>query len=280
MCGEIRESDGYEQKKGGYEQCLLGKTEQIRLQANDKVKEKELNDNPYRTAQNEDYVLLDILVGQIPYSNISQVEIVSRFLPMSEPKVLVKMPSVNDLLGDKITAFAPNTTGIPYFRHGKSMSMEINKQLYDVACLFDLFDDIGVLKNTFNRIAEEELSYRESNNISTKDVLDDIFQTALCISTHGMQGKGLFDELMAGIRKVNGFIFSEPYQIDKAIVCAAKAAYLSALIKSGASEFEKYRDPSQIKDWRIEQTEYNKLNKLKKTSVEAFFYWHKACTME
>lgn len=236
--------------------------------------------NPiHRTANNEDCVLLDILTEQVPYSDIKQVEISSKFLPMAETKTMVNIPSANDLLGDKLTAFAPNTTGVPYFKHGNSMNMEINKQLYDVACLFDLFDDLNAVRNTFEKIAGKELSYRKGDNITAMDVLDDIFQTSLCISTRGMQGKGMFDELMAGIKRVNGFIFSEPYQIDKAIVCASKAAYLSALIKSGASEFERFVDSSQIKDWQIEQTEYNKLNKLKKSNAEAFFYWYKACAM-
>lgn len=84
---------------------------------------------------------------------------------------------------------------------------------------------------------------------------------------------------MAGIKRVNGFIFSESYQIDKAIVCASKAAYLSALIKKGVLEFERYSNPMQIKEWQIGQTEYNKLNKLKKSNAEAFFYWCKACAM-
>lgn len=236
--------------------------------------------NPiHRTANNEDCVLLDILTEQVPYSDIKQVEISSKFLPMAETKTMVKMPSANDLLGDKLTAFAPNTTGVPYFKHGNSMNMEINKQLYDVACLFDLFDDLKAVRNTFEKIAGKELSYRKGDNITAMDVLYDIFQTSLCISTRGMQGKGMFDELMAGIKRVNGFIFSEPYQIDKAIVCASKAAYLSALIKSDASEFERFVDSSQIKDWQIEQAEYNKLNKLKKSNAEAFFYWYKACAM-
>ena len=38
------------------------------------------------------------------------------------------IPSFEDLLGDKLTAFAPNTTGIPYFKKDDSMSMEIIKQ--------------------------------------------------------------------------------------------------------------------------------------------------------
>lgn len=234
----------------------------------------------YRTANDEDFVLLDILTEQVPYADIRQVEITSRFLPMTEPSIMVMMPSANDLLGDKLTAFAPNTTGIPYSKNGNGMGMEINKQLYDVACLFDLFDDLKVVTSTFERIADNELHYREGDNLTKMDVLEDVFQTALCVSTRGMQGKGEFDELMAGIKRVNGFIFSESYQIDKAIVCASKAAYLSALIKKGVLEFERYSNPLQIKEWQIGQTEYNKLNKLKKSSAEAFFYWYKACLME
>ena len=233
----------------------------------------------HRTANEEDCVLLDILTEQVPYADIRQVEITSKFLPMMKPMTMVKMPSANDLLGDKLTAFAPNTTGIPYFKNGNSMNMEINKQLYDVACLFDLFDDLKAVACTFEKIAGSELRYRENNSMTTMNVLDDIFQTSLCVSTRGMQGKGEFDELMAGIKSVNGFIFSESYQIDKAIVCASKAAYLSALIKKGVSVFERYSDPSQIKEWQIGQTGYNKLNKLKKSNAEAFFYWYKACSM-
>lgn len=236
--------------------------------------------NPiHRTSSDEDYVLLDILTDNIPYTDIRQVELASKFIPTAEKPTMVNMPSSNDLLGDKLTAFAPNTTGIPYFKNGNSMNMEINKQLYDIACLFDIFDDLKTVAHTFEKIADNELSYREGGSSTVNDVLDDIFQTSLCLSTRGKLGVGNFDELSAGIKRVNGFIFSEPYQIDKAIVCASKAAYLSALIKNGAFHFERYTDPSQIKEWQIEQTEYNKLNKLKSSNPEAFFYWYKACAM-
>jgi len=39
---------------------------------------------------------------------------------------------MEDLLGDKLTAFAPNSTGIPYYKGEDSMSMGIIKQLYDI----------------------------------------------------------------------------------------------------------------------------------------------------
>lgn len=178
--------------------------------------------NPiHRTSSDEDYVLLDILTEHVPYTDIRQVEIASKFIPMTEKPTMVNMPSSNDLLGDKLTAFAPNTTGIPYFKNDNSMNMEINKQLYDIACLFDIFDDLKTVASTFEKIAGNELSYREGGSNTVNDVLDDIFQTSLCLSTRGKIGNGNFDELLAGIKRVNGFIFSEPYHIDKAIVCAS-----------------------------------------------------------
>lgn len=108
------------------------------------------------------------------------------------------------------------------------------------------------------------------------DVLEDIFQTSLCISTRGAMGKGNFEELQNGIKRVKGFIFSELYNIEDAIVSASKAAYLSTLISTNVEKIEKYTDPMQVKDWSITNSEYNKLNRLKKTNTEAFFYWCKA----
>jgi len=35
----------------------------------------------------------------------------------------------------------------------------------------------------------------------------------------------------------------------------------------------------QIKDWTISNPLYNKLNKLKKTNPEAFFYWYKTLSL-
>jgi hypothetical protein len=39
---------------------------------------------------------------------------------------------------------------------------------------------------------------------------------------------------------------------------------------------ERFRNPLEIKDWLIEDQEYNKLNKLKKNNPEAFYYWYLA----
>jgi len=229
----------------------------------------------HKTNKNEEYVLLDILFEEAHYINIVQLNIKSSFVPEVGIPLTVKTPCLEDITGDKLTAFAPNTTGIPYYKREDSMSMEIIKQLYDIGNLTDVVTDIEIIKSTFREFARTELSYRDQDSLSVKDVLDDIYQTALCIVTRGTDGKGDFKLLQQGIQRVARFIFSESYHLDKAIVHASKAAYLSTLIKHDTATIEKYSDPLQMKDWVIGEPMNIKLNRLKKTHPEAFFYWYK-----
>ncbi|MCX6272549.1 MAG: hypothetical protein NTU44_15290 [Bacteroidetes bacterium] len=65
-------------------------------------------------------------------------------------------------------------------------------------------------------------------------------------------------------------------RLEKAIPHAAKAAYLSRLIATNQSSFEKFSDPAQVADAKIEAPHNTKLQKLKKSNPESFFYWWKA----
>lgn len=231
---------------------------------------------PYhKSNQEEEYVLLDILFEEVNYTKIVQLPIQSVFVPIKETPLLVNVPCLEDLLGDKLTAFAPNTTGIPYFKKEDSMSMEIIKQLYDIGNLLDTVNDANIIKSTFYRFAATELIYRNTKGLTAEDVLEDIYQTSLCIASRGTDGKGDFEQLQLGIRRISSFIFSENYHIEKVIVHASKAAYLSTLIKYDASKLEKFGNPLEMKEWIIDEPLNNKLNKLKKSNPEAFFYWHK-----
>lgn len=229
----------------------------------------------HKTKKDEEYVLLDILIEQVNYANLISLPIQSDFIPFEGKPLNVDVPSLEDILGDKLTAFAPNTTGIPYFRKDDSMSMEIIKQLYDIGNLFDKVNDIETINTTFYRFAKTEIAYRKSEGITENDVLEDIYQTSLCIVTRGTDGKGNFEELKNGIQRISRFIFSESYHIEKAIAHASKAAYLSVLIQQEAKMIEKLENPLQLKDWQIAEPLNYKLNKLKKSNPEAFFYWHK-----
>ena len=165
----------------------------------------------HKTNKDEEYVLLDILFEEVNYVKLISLPIQSDFVPILEKPLSVNVPSLEDILGDKLTAFAPNTTGIPYFKKDDSMSMEIIKQLYDIGNLFDMVTDLETIQTTFFRFAKTEIDYRNSEGINEKYVLEDIYQTALCIVSRGTDGKGDFLELQTGIGRISRFIFSESY---------------------------------------------------------------------
>lgn len=227
----------------------------------------------YKTHSEEEYILLDILFETNPYSKLVEIPIVSSFLYMKDEIQTVKVPSFENITADKLTAFAPNTTGIPYYKSKRSMSMEIIKQLYDIGNLFNVVTDISQIRATFFKIAQNELIYRKLPNLTANDVLDDIMKTSLCICSRGKAGECNFTELQEGIQRLKPFIISDNFQIDNAILAASKAAYISTLLKTnsvGIHHFDKNIDLSKLS---IENQTYNKLNKLKKNNREAFWYW-------
>lgn len=221
----------------------------------------------------EDNILLDILIESSQYKNLIPTDIDLPFVRQDGAPVTVNIPSKEDILGDKLTAFAPNTTGIPYQKSGFSMAMEIIKQLYDIGNLFEEISDIKAVAQTFKKIAQTEMKYRNLPG-DEKIVLNDILATTLCLATRGKAGEGDFEALQNGISQIRAYIFSESHHIEKAIVHAARAAYLAKLIETGETNLVRFGNAQQITDWQIEAPLDTRLNKLRKSNPEAFFYWY------
>ena len=233
----------------------------------------------HKTNRDEEYVLLDVLYERVNYKHLISIPVQSSFVPIIDNPLAVNVPSLDDMLGDKLTAFAPNTTGIPYYKHGDSMSMEIIKQLYDIGNLVDVVTDIETIKTTFHNFAIAELAYRNVDQ-TPEEVLNDIYQTALCLVTRGSDGVGNFNDLQKGIQRIGNLIFSENYHIEKAITHASKAAYMAAIIKHHANSMEKFYNLQQVNELTICEPFNTKLNKLKKSNPEALFYWYKIYELE
>lgn len=229
----------------------------------------------YSGNSNKDKILLDVLFEQTYYSNIISLPIQSPLLLTDEPLVMVNVPCAEDLLGDKLTAFAPHTTGIPFFKQGKSCTMEIIKQLFDIASLFDIINDLAITQKTFRIIASVEMQYRSLNHINISQVIDDIYQTSLCICLRGQQNPEEYKFLQDGIVRIANFIHSERYTLDTAIVNASKSAYLAQLLNKGICEINHFdaEKVSELSTLTLNHPIPTKLNKLKKTHPEAFFYW-------
>lgn len=218
-----------------------------------------------------EYILLDVLYENNHYGEHTQeISVNSLFLLSEGEDISVTVPLAEAILADKLTAYAPNTTGIPY---GRDKEVEIIKQLFDIGQLFDIVDDVEVISNVFDLFAKTELKYRELDH-SPIEVLEDIYQTGIVIATRGKSGEGKFDELQKGIQNIRNFIFSESFHLDIAIVSAAKAAYITAVLRTNEKELKRFTDPKEIAEWNIEQPFETSLNKLKKSNPEAFFYWY------
>lgn len=228
----------------------------------------------YKTKTQNDKILLDVLFEDNKYQHLERLPIVSPFLKTDDNPVLVTVPSKADLLGDKLTAFAPHTTGIPFYKGEKNCSMEIMKQMYDVASLFDVVDDFQAASSTYEKLAKLELEYRGRNDVPLEDVAMDTIEAAQCISTYGYDGMDDFNFYSEGIERVRNFIHSEKYNVPSAIRKAAKAAYAAAcLVKNVESPVRFDGDVQRVQTLVVENPLSTKLNKLKKTNPEAFFYW-------
>ena len=59
-------------------------------------------------------ILLDVVFEHNPYKTVVEKPIQSSLLMNEGENLLVTVPDKNCILGDKLTAFAPHTTGIPF----------------------------------------------------------------------------------------------------------------------------------------------------------------------
>ena len=192
-------------------------------------------------------ILLDILIENSIYPALLEHPIASKWIE-TDATTMVTIPSIESITGDKLTAFAPDTIGIPYFKGGdrQSFSMEICKQLYDLSKLFERIGDIGVVAASFHSYAEQEINYRKNEStdftITPELVLQNTIDTCLILAKHGAgtkDEKQKFAELQKGIKALGGFLMSGSFRIEDAISASARIAYLAAKLLQKARDKRK-----------------------------------------
>ncbi len=221
----------------------------------------------------ESHILLDILFEGNPYPRLQDVKLESPLVSTEGKATKVACPTVEGLLGDKLTAFAPHTTGILY---GAGKELGIAKQLFDIGALFDAATDFRQVGQAFQNVVAIQLAYRSLRKLTPTDVLQDAFDTACIIGMRGSAAGNEYAELSEGFKKLAAFIYSGHFTIDTAILCAAKAAYLAALLIRQKNSIGRFGPGQDLASWMISNPDYNKLNKVKKNSPEAFFYYFRA----
>ena len=216
------------------------------------------------------YILLDIVYESNPYANVQQKE-VSHFLLIEEDlPVKVTTPTLEAILGDKLTAYGPSTTGVPLTK-----PMEVMKQIYDIAGIFDRVSSLKTVKQNFIKVAERELAYRGFDSANYKVVFDDIIHTSHNFCIYGRLDKKTFAIMRSGVSRLNNFIYGDKFREHQAQIAVAKAAYLSSKLDSNSFNIERFDKSIEMNEWVISDHRFSALNKLKKHNLEAFYYWCK-----
>ncbi len=213
------------------------------------------------------YILLDILFAENPYARLVDCEIKNDML-LTEPELLtVRTPDINCILGDKLTAFAPHTTGIPL---KMKKDMEVMKQMYDVGTLLDEFTDFELVYDTYLKVAAEELSYR-GDNITIEDAIMDTYRSAACIASRGVFSPDEYPLYVQGIRDLRGHIYAENYSPEIAVGRAAKLMYMAACLLKN-QPYEKIKNPKEFSSERFLTGDMACLKYLRKVNLEAYGY--------
>lgn len=228
-----------------------------------------------REEKDEGYIRLDVLYEDNPYSKLVQAPIEHKILKTEGNPLIVSVPTKEALLGDKLTAFGPNTIGIPYHKGGRNCSLEIIKQVFDIGRLFDGVTNFTDTFESFNKVADIELSYRNMAGRIT-EYYEDVRHTAMCIAGRGTFGIGDFTEIRNGLERIKPYMYQNRYYIESAIIDASKAAYLATCFEKGITSIDKYNGIGSITaDMKISALLLAKLSRLRASSPEAYFYWHK-----
>jgi len=238
-------------------------------------------------ANRDGNIVLDVLFEENPYASIIRAEIRNTWIDTKDPYLLVNIPSVNSILGDKLTAFAPTTTGVKYWLGNPDAAdkrIEIIKQLHDVSKLIDYCSDIVETKDVFQRIARHQIAYR-SQNIEVENVIDDIFETALILAKRERNRKepdlSRFADLQSGLSMFKEYLITGSFRIEAAIIASAKAAcFTQAFHQDISFSFQLFNESINMADWNISNPEFNFLNRFKRTNKAAFFYWYKCLELK
>ena len=223
----------------------------------------------------ESSTLLDILYEENPYSTTIAKNIDNELLVTEDPAISVLIPNANCIIADKLTAFAPYTTGIKY---DINKELEIIKQLYDIAALLDYIDNFAEIISAYNKIVRTEIAYR-SLDVSTTDVLNDTINTAACVAGRGKRNPEDYAKLRNGVVSIRNHIFYETFNGEVAVQRACMVMYLAAAVLTEQITLPLFRNDDYYKSADIDFGAFHDLRYVRKMDMLAYKYLVEAIKM-
>jgi NTP pyrophosphatase (non-canonical NTP hydrolase) len=224
-----------------------------------------------------DHVLLDVLFeDEVPHCE--PVIITTPFIT-PEREVRVPVPTVDALLGDKLSAFAPRTIGI---LHHPLRKTDIVKQLFDVGALFDGATDLRVTAEVYEILHARQIVYRHAT-FTLAETLADAIEVGFLYSQLDLRGSVATEHgllIHEGVVGLQNYLVNLPFRRDEARIATGKAACAAAHIqrRPGINIEELRFKIERVDELRALQIEapWIPLNRLKGGNPEAFHYWLRA----
>jgi len=248
----------------------------------------------YRSAlagQAEQEVLLDVVEESREVHAVVMRAIRTDFL-VPEREVLVRVPTIESLLGDKLTAFAPTTIGVPLRNADQSAAdvQQVAKQLFDVGVLFAAATDFSKVADAYNAVSALESEYRPSRP-SREAALEDTWNACLAITVTKPSLLAAYPDaalLHSGLDRLRGHLTWPEFfhGIEPRRLFAARVAVLVAHLRAGRDlDFAQSRftnSPEQLSTLRaatLNGQKYSWIDGMKAVNAEAYHYWHMALTL-
>ncbi len=226
--------------------------------------------NSHINAPDKMYILLDVLFEENHYQKTTKREIKNDILLTEGENLMVDIPTIDCILGDKLTAFAPHTTGVGF----GEKNMEVMKQFFDVNTLIDEYTDFDCVLKTYRQISETEIAYREIK-CTPQDALMDTISAALCVGSRGKILEKDFPNYLDGADRVKNHIFVRGFSMEKAARMAPKIAYMASCLLT-ETPFERITDPGEYTNDKLTRDDFIKLKNLKKVDPLGYGYLVKA----
>lgn len=211
------------------------------------------------------YILLDVLFEDAKYKRLIAKPIKNELILTDGEDLTVQIPSVESILGDKLTAFAPHTTGILL---NSNKDMEIIKQLYDVMTLIEVAEDFTEVRETYYSLVQDEIAYR-GLDIGPGDALRDTYNAAVSIASRGKVSKEDYVSYLQGLRDVRSHIYVENFSAEEASKRVPVVMYLVACLLKNVP-FEKDIDPAAYLGAGFISDELKALKSLRKVAPAGY----------
>lgn len=238
------------------------------------------------SGETESEVLLDIVEERHEVHEVVSVPIRTAFLD-PDRDIKVRVPTVESLLGDKLTAFAPHTTGVPFYaeKNGGEQLQQVAKQLFDVGVLFEEAKDFGKIAATYDAVQAQESAYRPKKP-SRESTLDDTLKACLALTATKQKIRNAYPDaslLHEGLDKMRGHLTWPEFTrgIEPRRLLAARVAVLVAHLRARRIlDLEHLRytgSPAQreaLKNASLNGHDHSWLDSLKAVNPEAFHYWY------